>query len=358
MSKVIDETIEKEIKSGLDFNYTTGQDMYSYILPKFFKNDNGEYVFSGNVFVSTIKEYRKYKKAYGEIAKHLSGYKRTVGQIYKNALNSMIADNSRYQLGANAYSLSSKILNKSFTASNVRENTSENYSVTLSYLTKAAFKTKRLTPTSKLNDLMKNAEQSTSSRICVLPVMTDNGIVLNHGKNNKATLEASFKTVSYTSANDIKNYLFSATEGLPSDASLQIKTEIEKLFKEARQIGELVETNLNDDIADRLEKLAIEFSDLIGIDLTHYDKTPVANNGAKHESKSIEKPVEDLNKEFETSEILIDGSYKTTPVVEDGRVVTKLTPDGLAFSVQLKENKLNVKTIEEDPNMDFDMLFK
>lgn len=375
MREVIDKNLEENITTGLKFNHVTAGPTNVYKLPKFVQNEKGEYVFVGNANISTLKEFRQYKKAYGEIAKNLSNYKKTVGQIYKNALNSLIADNTKYLIDeGNKYSLSTKLSNVEFTANTVREDTSSNYGRTLSYITKAAYKTKRLKPSAEINNLIKNASNS-SSRICVLPVMTDNGVVLNQGKNNKATIEASFKTISYSGANEIKQYLIAATNNLPESVSNQIKSQIEDLFKESRKIGELVESGFNTDLATKLENLAVNFSDLIGVDLTHYDR----NSSLKTNKKAKLEPVQtettnefdyslssqeaehkpEPKKTLETTEILLDGSYKTSPAVEDGRIVTKLTPDGLKFVVQLKNNKLLVKNIEQEQSFnDFESFSK
>lgn len=372
MSRVINESIENEIKIGLKDNQVKGHPFYSFKLPKFIKNENDEYVFVGNAFVSTIQEFNKYKKTYGEIAQQLTSYKRTVGSIYRYALNSLIADNTQYQHknlirnGKNNYNLLSKLSDGAFTIDAVKDNSAEKYKTTLSYLTKAAYKSKRLKPSAKLNDLMKQSTSPEKCGVSILPVMTDNGVVLNQSKHNNKIIEASFKTMAYLDALDIQNYLIGMTSDLEEAAANQIKAQINKLFKEARQLGEMVESSFENDLSTRLENLAIEFSDLIGIDLSLLNKQ--SDNASSNESEQIESQEdsfevqeENANKNYEipakkkaninVNEVIIDGTYKTAPTLEDGKIVTKLTPDGLKFTIQLENEKLFIKTNNEEPEV-------
>ena len=358
MGKIIDHQIEEEIENGLKINHATNQQIHKFTLPRFDKTESGEYVYVGNSVVTTLKEFQEYMKSYGEVAKSLDNYTEIVSKIYKNALNSLIAENGIYQFGKNDYSLPSKLASGQFNASAVANMNTESYEKTLNYITKAAFKTKRLKPASNLNSMMKKVSSSkkAESKFFVLPVMTENGIVLSHNRNTQ-TFEANFETISAENALEIKEYLLSSIKNLNPIQQQQLTAQVEKLFKNAKQIGEMVEAGYDNGLENKLEKLANDFSDLIGVDLSHYNKglrkapvpaKPLAEKGATTEKKTS----------VDVKEILIDGTYKTAPALESGKVVTKITPDGYKFTLQLKNDKFYVTTVsnQKDENFDFNTL--
>ena len=349
---IINSEIENDILDGLKLNHATNQSLNRYTLPKFQKLESGEYVYVGNALISTIKEYKEYKKAYGEIAKHLKGYTEMVAKIYKNALNSLIAENGKYQFGENAYSLKSKLSNGSFPAVAVESDNTENYEKTLNYITKAAYQRKRLKPCSKLNHLMKEAESvnKNEEKLYVLPVMTENGIVLSHNRHTKS-LEANFETLTENDALKIKEYFIENAKKLNPVASQQVAAQVEKLFKNSKHIGEMIESGYNEDLAEKLEKLAVNFSDLIGVDLSRYNKSVKASKYAEHKPENV---TTEKKTSVDVQEILIDGTYKTAPALEDGKIVTKLTPNGVKFTLQLKNDKFFIKNVEEEKGENFD----
>ena len=109
MSKVIDRKIEKEISTGLKLNRAINQPLNTYVLPRFDKNDKGEYIFVGNCTITSISEFNKYMRTYREIANSLrKTYRPVIAKIYKNALNSLVADNSKFRITDNDFSLVSK----------------------------------------------------------------------------------------------------------------------------------------------------------------------------------------------------------------------------------------------------------
>lgn len=371
MSKILDEKISKDISSGLNLNYVTKKPLNTYRLPKFDKNENGEYVFVGNCTISTLKEFRAYLRAYKEIASFLrKNYKPAIASIYKNALNSLVADISKFRIADNDYSLVRKLSEAPFTTTSLNDNSAVTYGNILSYLTKAAFKTKRLKPSAEINNLLKadNKTLESGSEIYVLPLMTDNGVVLSQKKQNKNAMEAQFQTVSYSAAREIENYMVEATRGIDNDSATQIKNQIAKLFKEAHAIGESVKAGINSNLSQRLEKLSSDFIDLIGVDLMNYTKTqrPVVKRSKQIDEAPLEAPqnevydtpaqtavaqgsaAESKGHPYYANEILMNGSYKTSPAIEDGRIVTKLSPEGMRFVVTLKNNKLLVSNEQSD----------
>lgn len=357
MSKVIDRKIEKEISTGLKLNRAINQPLNTYVLPRFDKNDKGEYIFVGNCTITSISEFNKYMRTYREIANSLrKTYRPVIAKIYKNALNSLVADNSKFRITDNDFSLVSKLSEKPFTLNSLQDNSSSAYKQTLNFVTKAAYKSKRLKPSNKINELVRSNDKDFEySQLYVLPVMTENGVVINQKKQNKTAIEAQFETVSKNDAVAIKNYLIEATNGLDEDSATQIKNQIEKVFKESLNIGESIRAGLNNNLSSRLEKLTSEFADLIGVDLSNYNKgtnkitrkavseTPaeVENNQEPVAEEPVPKTTPNRNS-FEANEILMNGTYKTAPSIEDGRIVTKLSPEGMKFTVTFKNNKLFV----------------
>lgn len=362
MSKILDSKIHNELSHSLKINYVVNQHVNSFNLPKFEKNEKGEYVFVGNCSISTLADYNDYLKVYKDIVNHLrKTYRPVIAKIYKNALNSLIADNSKFRIEKNNYSLSTKLESKPFTLDTLEDNTSSIYKQTLNFITKAAFKSKRLKPSSAINDLMrkdgKSIEEDTD-KIYILPVMTDNGVVLTQKKQNRAAVEAQFETISYEDAMAIKEYMIDATKLLDSDVASQLKNQIEKIFKEASNIGEAIRAGLDNNLVKRLTTLTGDFADLIGIDLSYYNKNntsnrkniddAMANSVDSFDLSSEEIIPENILDSFEANEIFMNGSYRTTPAIEDGQIVTKLSPEGMKFIVTLQNNKLFVTNKEED----------
>ena len=350
MAKVIDNKIEKQINYGLKMNYTTDTPLNSYVLPRFDKNDKGEYFYVGNCSVSTLKQYNNYIQVYTEIDSYLKKiYRPVIAKIYRNALNSLIADTSKFRIGQNDYSLSSKLSEKSFTLDSLEDTNTSAYKQTLNFVTKAAYNSKRVKPCIEINDILREneSELSKDSMIYILPVMTDNGVIVTQKQNNKSAIETRFEAITAENALLIKDYLLEATEGLDVDSATQIRNQIEKLFREARDIGESVKAGINNNLHNRLEKLMVDFADLIGVDLSEYSRGNQAQKreGLTDSTPSIyyneEAPASDF-KSFDVSEIMFDGAYKTTPSISDGKIVTRVTPEGMDFSVTLKDNVLFV----------------
>ena len=353
MSKVLDKQIEKEINSGLKINKASKNPLNSYKLPKFDKNDKGEYVFVGNATISTLKDFNKYMETYREISNQLRKvYKPVIAKIYKNALNSLVADNGKFKLSENDYTLSSKLSEDQFTTDYVRDNLSSTHKQTLGYITKAAYNSRRVKPSSAINNLMKSSDKELAENgmVYVLPVMTDNGVVLNQKKQNKTAVEVQFETIPSEDAVAIMNYLIEATNGIEPSVAEQIKAKIEDIFKESKAIGESVRASVDNNLTERLEKLGDELIDLIGVDLSNFDKNnkPAVRKAAKNPAN--EATSEAPKGTYEASEILMNGSYKTSPSIEDGRIVTKLSPEGMKFLVTLKNNRIFVTNKEAEEN--------
>ena len=104
-----------------------------------------------------------------------------------------------------------------------------------------------------------------------------------------------------------------------------------------------------------IEIPALVFSDLVGVDLSKYNKILAKN---KTKATSATNPTTTPRKSVDVNEILIDGKYSSEPALEDGKIVTKLTPTGKKFTLQIKNDKFLVKNVKEevDNSFDFDCL--
>lgn len=367
MGRIIDKKTANEINNGLKINYATGVNQNSYSLPKFKQNENGEYEFAGTVKVSNLKEYNSYIKTYNAIAKYIKeNYGSTISRIYKNALNSLVSAKDPYVVPRNKYSISSKLANKLFSTGKVESEGLQTYSDTLNFVTKAAYNTKRLKPASEIKDIMKigNRDFSESQEICVLPQIGENGVILHKNKNNTNALEANFELLSRDEINAIENYMIQTADSLDPETAKNVKTQINKIFSASRNIGSKINQGTADVVSD-LQKLTKNLIDLVGADLSEFSKSSKKTKKvAKSEIKDLDEEDYEISNEeleakestpsnFSADEIVIRGTYRTTPSVQGDVIVSKLSPDGKKFKVSFDKNKLFVVNEKENDENSF-----
>lgn len=361
MAKIIEKNTANEINNGLKMNYVLGNDINSYSLPKFNLNENGEYVYAGMVKINSIKEYNKYIRTYNAIAKYIKqSYGPTISRIYKNALNSLVAEKDPYTVSPNRHSISSKFANKTFSASKLASENSQNYADTLSFITKAAYYTKRLKPCTEINKIMQTNERefANSYDVCVLPKISDKGVVLQQNKLNSNTLEAQFELLDRKEVKAIENYMLETANSLDSKTAENLKAQISKIFTASRNIGSSINQATPETLND-LQNLTKSLIDLVGVDLTAYEKN-ATKRAKKHEkaqtqNASTSVKTATVSNKVNADEILIRGTYKATPTVQGDVIVTKITPDGVKFNVSFDGNKLFVANEKSNDENSFGM---
>ena len=358
MAKVIDKKINKEINNGLGINYVTGNSHNIYTLPSFEVNEKGEYQYVGTQTISSLAEYSEYMKKYSAIAKYIKqNYSSVISRIYKNALNSLIASKERYNISKNDYSLMNKV-GKTFTVSSLNEERNQNYEQMLNYVTKAAYQTRRLKPNSEIVNILANAENSFTDRdrFYVLPQINDNGVVLKQKKNNMNFLEAQFDLVSEADAKAIENFMLETANSLDKSTAESVKAQIVKIFDASKKAGNNIKNGVTNNVINELTELTSNMVDLVGVDLSSYEKKPrkshLSNDFEQTNVKPsfdptlgddpLETPANTTPNSFNSNEILIRGTFKTSPALEGDVIVTKITPEGVKFSVTFDGNKLFV----------------
>ncbi|MBQ8425268.1 MAG: hypothetical protein IJX17_04535 [Clostridia bacterium] len=359
MARIIDKKINKEIDSGLGLNYATGVEQNGYELPSFKLNERGEYEYAGTQVIHSLGEYTEYMKKYSAIANYIKQhYSSVISRIYKNSLNSLIASKGRYNLNKNKYSLLSKT-EKTFGISNISTETTQNYENMLNYVTKAAYKTRRLKPNTQIVSILQNAEHSFTDRdrFYVLPQINDNGVVLKQKKNNSNMLEAQFELVSEADAKAIENYMLETANSLDRKTAESVKSQIVKVFNSAKKAGNNMKDGVNSSMINELTELTANLVDLVGVDLSSFEKKARGNSLEHTEQTTVDptgqtevsskNPVNEVEHVNSANEILIRGIYKASPAVEGDVLVTKITPDGSKFSITFDGNKLFVSTSNE-----------
>ena len=284
MAKIIDKSVAKEINDGLKMNYIIGVNTNSYALPKFVVNEKGEYVYSGMVNINNIKDFNKYMRTYNAIAKYIKqNYNSTISRIYKNALNSLVSAKDPYTVSQNKYSLASKLENKTFSASKFASESADSYAETLGFITKAGAKSNKLKPCKEVIEIIKSEGRNLAqSDVCVLPQIGANGVVLKQSKLNSNQLEAQFELLSRAEVKEIEDFMLQTADSLDNETATRLKTQISKVFDQSRNIGSKINHASNDIIAE-LQGLTKNLIDLVGVDLSSYEKG--AKKAAKKQAK-------------------------------------------------------------------------
>ena len=360
MANVIDKSLDKIIRSGLEVNSVLDQKLDAYILPSFEKNEDGEYVYVGEEVVNTIEKYNDYSKKYSEIMKIIKkNYQETIYNIFKNALNSLICVNEKSSLKTR-YSAMEKMKN-GFTVSNIALDNSNNLIDTLNFVTKAAYKTKKLKPSKEILEIMHNSQKDFSQReqLYVLPRIGDNGVMLVKNKSNSSLLEARFELYSQLDAMALENFMLETAGTLDLELAGQLKAQIYKIFTLSKKVGFEVVNSVDNETINNLQTLTKDLVELVGADLSTYNKK-VAKNYSNAEEKHVAKEITNPDGSttingtdaigFNASEILIKGTFKTAPAIDGDVIVTKITPEGVKFDVVFDGDKLFVQTANYTTN--------
>lgn len=361
MAKIIDKNVAKEINYGLKMNYVIGVNTNSYSLPKFVVNEKGEYVYAGMVNINNIKDFNKYMRTYSAIAKYIKqNYNSTISRIYKNALNSLVSAKDPYMVSQNKHSIVSKLENKAFSASKFASESAENYEETLGFITKAGEKSNKLKPCKEVIEIIKSEGRNLAQfDVCVLPQIGTNGVVLKQSKLNSNQLEAQFELLSRAEVKEIESFMLQTADSLDNETATRLKAQISKVFNQSRSIGSKINQASNDIVAD-LQVLTKNLINLVGVDLTSYEKGAKKVSKKQAKASNLEANTPETQKvvtsnKLNADEILIRGTYKATPTVQGDVIVTKITPDGVKFDVAFDGNKLFVASEKSNDENSFGM---
>jgi len=307
-------------------------------------------------------------KKYSAIANYIKqNYSSVISRIYRNSLNSLIAVKGRHNHSKNKYSMVSKA-EKSFGLSKIAEENVQNYETMLNYVTKAAYKTKRLQPNKQIVAILNNAEHTfgENDRFYVLPQINDNGVVLKQNKSNMNFLEAQFELISEADAMAIENYMLETANSLDKKTAASVKAQIVKIFEASKKAGREIKDGSNPKLVEDLTQLTANLVDLVGVDLSSFEKKSVARSqrGTTVTEKEVvdsqmqtevQATVDPTTQNTSANEILIRGTFKTGPALEGDVIVTKLTPDGVKFSVSFDGNKLFVSNEKQEESTGMEM---
>lgn len=361
MAKIIDKNVVKEINDGLKMNYITGVNTNSYALPKFVVNEKGEYFYAGVVNINNYKDFNKYMKTYSAIAKYIKqNYSSTISKIYKNALNSLVSAKDPYMVSQNEHSLVSKLENKVFSVGKFASESVENYEETLGFITKAGVKSNKLKPCKEVIEIIKSEGRNlTQSDVCILPQIGTNGVILKQSKLNSNQLEAQFELLSRAEVKEIESFMLQTADSLDNETATRLKTQISKVFSQSRNIGSRINHASNGIVAE-LQDLAKNLIDLVGVDLSSYEKGAKKAAKKKAKASNLETSAPETqstvtSNKFNADEILIRGTYKATPTIQGDVIVTKITPDGVKFDVAFDGNKLFVASEKSNDDNSFGM---
>lgn len=374
MGSIIDRKINKEITHGLNANEVIGFANNAYTLPNFEKNEKGEYVFVGNQTISTLAEYSQYIQKYAEISDFIkSKYKPVIAKIYKNALNTLISMNDKYYLSKNRYTSASKY-SKPFTIGKIADENPVAYEDLLSYITRAAYEMKEVKPCVEIMEILASSQKdfSESEVLYVLPQIGDNGVILYPKRGNSDFIEAQYELISQLDAKAIENFMFETASSLDKDTSRQVKNHIAKIFDISKSAGSKINSDSPYLAVDELADLTRSLIELVGADLSAFEKVAFATNpeimddeyratygdlyndgSAKNhgEPEGYTSGAESMAYQatnFTADEILIRGSFKTSPAIVGDVIVTKLTPEGVKFDVTFESDKLFVQNASSE----------
>ena len=137
-----------------------------------------------------------------------------------------------------------------------------------------------------------------------------------------------------------------------------VKNQISFIFNLSKQIGEQIMVGSKNSVAkhtivDNLAQLTTSLIELVGADLSAFEKTnkkpesytEVATDKAVSDYTDTQTMANNVSDyaNFSADEILIRGTYKTSPAIVGDVIVTKITPDGVKFDVTFENNRLFVQ---------------
>lgn len=323
-------------------------------LPVFNKNANGEYESVGQTSVKKLKDLKFYLSTYQEIAKIIKeNYSREIYRIYENALSNLILSNNNKQDLFEEYA--NGWTDEHFLAKK-RNGLSINSRTLKRIIKSEAFSEKRFKPAKNLINNIKNPMNN--SKYFILPEMTENGVVVVPDETFDC-LAVRFNKYSVEEAENIEAYLYSvANEIEDPEFSNYSSQKIEELFNLSKKAKERTV-----DAETLLRNMAEVSIDLMGVDMTPYEKKKVSSRSKtepSQEIKVINKEEKDsANKEntqskTEASKIVVMGdcTMGMTPLMHPRHgttiVISPVNGYTLRYYFDKEENSANYVSVPAD----------
>ncbi len=289
----------KDIKDFLKVNSSIQMPMIS-------KAKNGDFLASGEyVDVHSYKEYQDQVKLYQEFIEYLEyKYNAEVPKMFKAALTKVL-------ILKNEGLTSKRLHSKEVTKSQYESFTEEDYLRTLNFISKAALEKRLLKPARAIKDITTKKDGSmrhTLGTKYVLPLISENGVMVKRRGDVRGQFQASTVTLSYTEAQEVKQAMLDEAE--QAGAGEEVKKLIEDIFELAASIGEKDKANTINNLSMELRKtLVAKCTELFGVDLARYE-----NANRQAEDGDTQNKEDDII-EFDVNEIEM--------IMKNGKLIIK-----------------------------------
>lgn len=287
----------KDIKDFLKVNSSIQMPMIS-------KAKNGDFLASGEyVDVHSYQEYQDQVKLYEEFIEYLEyKYNAEVPKMFKAALTKVL-------ILKNEGLTSKRLHSKEVTKSQYESFTEEDYLRTLNFISKAALEKRLLKPARAIKDITTKKDGSmrhTLGTKYVLPLISENGVMLKRRGDVRGQFQASTVTLSYTEAQEVKQAMLDEAE--QAGAGEEVKKLIEDIFELAASIGEKDKANEINNLSMELRKtLVAKCTELFGVDLARYEHANRSNEDSDSPDKEdvIEFNVDEIEMIMKNGKLII-----------------------------------------------------